>query len=121
MLKHCRPDILARGHPSLLHTTYREAEVKYSYYSVDSVAPGNYGLWDAKAALEWVQDNIANFGGDPSRITIFGQSAGATVVSHLMLSQQTNTLFQRGIAISGNAAYEEQEDKVLGVSSPQSH
>ena len=69
----------------------------------DEVAPGNWGLWDAKAAIVWTRDNIQHFGGDPNRITMFGQSAGAATVVHCMLSEQTSDLVQRGIAISGSA------------------
>jgi carboxylesterase type B len=67
----------------------------------DEVLPGNYGLWDARAALQWVQENIANFGGNPDQVTIFGQSAGGSMVSHSVISPQFDGLFQRAIAISG--------------------
>ena len=62
---------------------------------------GNYGFLDQIAALEWVQENIATFGGDPRRVTIFGESAGAWTVSILMASPLAKDLFHRGIAESG--------------------
>ncbi len=64
-------------------------------------ASGNYGLMDQIAALKWVRDNIAKFGGDPENVTIFGQSAGAVDVNVLMASPQAKGLFQKVIAESG--------------------
>jgi len=70
----------------------------------DKKLPGNYGLWDQKLAIEWVKDNIKDYGGNPDSITIFGQSAGSISATFQMLSPlNNNTLFQRVIAQSGSA------------------
>jgi para-nitrobenzyl esterase len=63
--------------------------------------PGNYGLQDVIAALQWVHRNIAAFGGDPDAITIGGQSAGAMAVHDLIVSPLATGLFQRAITQSG--------------------
>ena len=68
-------------------------------------ASGNYALLDLKKGLEWVQNNIAAFGGDPGNVTIAGQSAGAFAVNYLAASPQTKGLFHRAIAQSGGSFY----------------
>lgn len=65
-------------------------------------ASGNYGLLDQIAALKWVAANIAAFGGDPAKITIAGQSAGAASVHHLISTPLAEGLFVRAIAQSGS-------------------
>jgi para-nitrobenzyl esterase len=63
---------------------------------------GNVGILDLVAALEWVKNNIANFGGDPSNVTIFGQSGGGGKVSTLLATPAAKGLFQKAIIESGS-------------------
>jgi carboxylesterase type B len=70
-------------------------------YLGDNIA--NLGLLDQIAALEWVQENIAAFGGDPGKITAFGESAGAMSVATLLSMPRAEGLFQRAIVQSGTA------------------
>jgi len=66
-------------------------------------ASGNYGLLDQIAALQWVKENIAAFGGNPDNVTIFGQSAGSVAANFLMMSPLAKGLFHRVIGESGGA------------------
>ncbi len=77
----------------------------FSHPALDSGNPlhdsGNYGTLDAIRALEWVQDNIAEFGGDPGNVTVFGESAGARDTLAMMASPLAKGLFHRAIVQSG--------------------
>jgi len=66
-------------------------------------SPGNYGLKDQALAIKWVHENIVNFGGDPSKITLMGHSAGAASVHMHMLSNTTREYFSRAVSLSGTA------------------
>ncbi|CAH0557834.1 unnamed protein product [Brassicogethes aeneus] len=84
---------------------YRLGILGFLKAGVDDFAKSNFGLIDQIAALLWVKDNIAAFGGDPSAVTLFGHGTGAVCASLLMLSplHGTQMLFQRAILMAGTA------------------
>ncbi|XP_067386197.1 acetylcholinesterase-like [Emydura macquarii macquarii] len=72
------------------------------FLSLPPAAPGNAGLWDQRLVLRWVQDNAAAFGGDPSRVMLAGQDAGAVSVGFHLLSPGSRSLFSRAVVQSGS-------------------
>ena len=91
--KYDADELARRGRVVVVRVTYRLGVL--GYLSPSGV--NNLGLRDQILALQWVHDNIGAFGGDPHRVTVFGQSAGADSVLSLMLSEHTTGLFQRAI------------------------
>ncbi|XP_050092817.1 esterase B1-like [Anopheles aquasalis] len=98
------PDYLIQKDVVFVSFNYRIGA--FGFLSLDSKElgiPGNAGLKDQNLAIRWVRENVANFGGDPSNITLFGESAGGCSVHYHLLSNQSNGLFQRAIVMSGCA------------------
>jgi len=86
----------------IVEMQYRVGPLGFFCLPDDEMA-GNMGLLDQQLALQWVQKHIAYFGGDPSRVTIMGESAGSASVTYHMLSQGSQPLFNQAIGESGSA------------------
>jgi len=96
---------LARRGVVLVSVTHRLNVMGFlnlAAYDEKYAVSGNVGMLDLVAALEWVRDNITRFGGDPSRVTIFGQSGGGGKVSTLMAMPAAKGLFHRAVVESGS-------------------
>ena len=89
------PDLVREQRVIVVSVTYRLGIL--GYLGLPGIAPANLGLLDQVAAIQWIAANIEAFGGDPAAITLFGQSAGADAVAHLMISDGARGLFQRAI------------------------
>lgn len=94
--------LAAWGEVVVIAVNYRVGPLGFMCLDTPEAA-GNMGMLDIVVALEWVHDYARHFGGDPERITIFGESAGSASIGHLLLSEETNGLFAQGIGQSGSA------------------
>lgn len=104
----CSGEKLAEKGVVLVSIAYRVGQIGFLAHPELSAettnhVSGNYGLLDMIAGLQWVQKNIAAFGGDPDQVTIFGESAGGIAVSMLCASPLAKGLFQGAISQSGGS------------------
>ena len=86
--------LAAMGDVVVVNISYRLATAGFLF--------GNWALFDQVKALEWVRDNISDFGGDPNNVTIFGESAGGWSMDALLCSEKASGLFHKAIAQSGS-------------------
>ncbi|XP_011877560.1 PREDICTED: esterase FE4-like isoform X2 [Vollenhovia emeryi] len=96
------PDYLLNQDVILVTMNYRLSSLGF-FSTSNQASPGNYGIKDVKMALEWVQENIHSFEGNPKSVTLMGHSAGSALTHILALSQKTEGLFHRYILHSGSA------------------
>jgi para-nitrobenzyl esterase len=114
--------LVSGGHVVLVTVNYRLGALGFLDLSSFSTArrrfDSNIGLHDVLAALRWVRDNIAAFGGDPERVTVFGESAGAGIVTTLLATPAAEGLFAGAIAQSSPATsvYDRERAQRVAVS-----
>ncbi|XP_076756374.1 esterase FE4 [Xylocopa sonorina] len=96
------PDYLMDQDVILVTVNYRLNILGFLSTGSDA-SPGNYGLKDVLMALQWIQENICSFNGDPGNVTLWGHGSGASMVHALALTNKTEGLFNRYILQSGNA------------------
>jgi carboxylesterase type B len=115
-------NIASRGDVVLVACNYRLGPLGFLVLD-DGVTKGNYGLGDAINALDWVRRNIHDFGGDPERITVFGQSAGAASVRAIMASPKAKGKFKAAISMSnlGGGGYGESYSSWMSLDTAVSH
>lgn len=103
---------LAQAGLIVVTVNYRLGALGWLAHSALPDGGGNYGLMDQIAALQWVQDNIAAFGGDRGNVTLFGSGAGATSIALLTLSAPARDLFQKAIlqSVPGRARLRSAEE-----------
>lgn len=93
--------VVAQSNVVFVSVQYRLSTFGFLYLNSTDV-PGNMGLLDQNMALKWVRQNIQNFGGDPNRVTVYGESAGAASATYHLLSPISRDLFQNAILESGS-------------------
>lgn len=98
-------EVLAERGVVIVAPNYRLGPLGFFAHHALGGDVANFGLLDFELALQWVQENIQHFGGDPDNVTIFGVSAGGQAVNLLMASPRTGGLFHRAIAQSGYATW----------------
>jgi len=94
-----RGHVLAPQGVVVVTVAYRQGAFGFlSHPELDGDEPiANFGIWDIIAALHWIQDNIGQFGGDPDRVTLFGESSGGENILALVFSDPAKGLFNRGV------------------------
>jgi len=98
-------EVLATHGVVVVSMNYRLGPLGFMAHKALKSDVANFGLLDMVAALDWVQENIAEFGGDPNNVTLFGVSAGGQAVNMLMVSPQAAGKFHRAIAQSGYSTW----------------
>jgi len=98
-------EVMARHGVVVVSFNYRLGPIGFFAHPALGASAASFGLLDMIAALEWVQGNIHQFGGDPDNVTIFGVSAGGMAVNMLMVSPLADGLFHKAIAQSGYATW----------------
>jgi carboxylesterase type B len=96
------PDWVHRSQRHIVVTTNYRLNI-FSYPHARGLDDGNFGLLDQRMAVQWVQENIAAFGGDPTKITLWGQSAGAVASDMYLLAWHEDPIIQASISSSGTA------------------
>lgn len=113
-------NLARRGDTVFVSINHRLGPMGYAHFGAAGSkfsASGNVGMLDCVAALEWVRDNIANFGGDPGNVTIMGQSGGGAKVCVLTAMPAAKGLFHKAVALSGSslkAVERENAEKLAG-------
>ncbi|XP_046549635.1 cholinesterase-like [Haliotis rubra] len=93
--------LAAENNVIVVTINYRLGPLGFAYLGPDTI-PGNMGLWDQHMALTWIKDNIGNFGGSPSEISLFGQGTGAACVGFHLMSPASWDLFDFAVMQSGS-------------------